>query len=156
MPATLNRYYISVFLLRSAPQFQFQFWKKMLWRWPDVLKRCDERANSFSEYPVQIGKDLSGIDSGKCAFGEPWCEGHMFNWDTITWTWKNFEIWAFWMAENALEILQMLYFLYLKAWPSPDFQRFKSLDPPPLLRNFIDDPPLWSPSPPPSPTPTPQ
>ena len=28
------------------------------------------------------------------------------------------------MAENALEILQSLCFLYLKAWPSPDFQRF--------------------------------
>ena len=78
----------------------------------------------------------------------------------LTWMWKhleargvrgNFEIWAPWMAENALEILQILCFLYLKAWPSPDFQRFKSLDPPPLLQNFIDDPPLWSPSPPPPP-----
>ena len=53
------------------------------------------------------------------------------------------------MAENALEILQILCFLYLKTWPSPDFQRFKSLDPPPLPQNFIDDPTLWSPSPPP-------
>ena len=61
------------------------------------------------------------------------------------------EIWAPWMAENALEILQSLCFLYLKAWPSPDFQRFKNLDPPLSLQNFIDDPPLWSPSPPPSP-----
>ena len=85
----------------------------------------------------------------------------------LTWTWKhseargdrghappgNFEIWAPWKAENVLEILQSLCFLYLKAWHSPDFQRFKSLDPPPLLQNFIDDPPLWSPAhaPPPPP-----
>ena len=34
-----------------------------------------------------------------------------------------------------------------KSMTSPDFQRFKSLDPPPLLQNFIDDPPLWSPGP---------
>ena len=52
------------------------------------------------------------------------------------------------MAENVLEILQSLCFLYLKAGPSPDFQKFKSLDPPPLLKNFTDDPPLWSPNPP--------
>ena len=50
------------------------------------------------------------------------------------------------MVENALEILQSLCFLYLKAMILPDFQRFKSLDPPPLPQNFIDDPPRWSPS----------
>ena len=42
-------------------------------------------------------------------------------------------------------------FFYLKAWPSPHFQRFKSLDPPPLLQNFIDDPPLFHAPPPPRP-----
>ena len=63
----------------------------------------------------------------------------------------NFEIWAPWMAENVLEILQSLCFLYLKAWPSPDFQRFKSLDPPPLPQNFIDDPSPLKPQPTPPP-----
>ena len=46
------------------------------------------------------------------------------------------------MAKNALEILQILCFLNLKAWPAPDFQRYKSLDSLPLLQNFTDDPPL--------------
>ena len=41
------------------------------------------------------------------------------------------------------------------AWPSPNFQRFKSLDPTPLLQNVTDDPPLWSLSPPPPPPPPP-
>ena len=43
------------------------------------------------------------------------------------------------MAENALEIVQIVCLLNLKAWPSPNFQGFKSLDPPQnLLQNFTD------------------
>ena len=34
-----NKYYIRIFC-QGAHLCQFQFWKKMLWRWPDVLKRC--------------------------------------------------------------------------------------------------------------------
>ena len=32
-----NKYYIRIFC-QGAHLCQFQFWKKMLWRWPDVLK----------------------------------------------------------------------------------------------------------------------
>ena len=54
------------------------------------------------------------------------------------------------MAENALEILQSLCFLYLKAWPSPDFQRFKTLDPPALLQISLMTLPSEAPAHPPN------
>ena len=55
------------------------------------------------------------------------------------------------MAENLLEILQILCFLNLKAWPSPDFQRFKSLDPPHYSKISLMTLPSEAPDHPPSP-----
>ena len=142
---------------------QFQFWKKMLWGWRDVTNM------NVTNMPTCSQSILSKL--GKICQNLTVENVHVVNHGVrdavrLTWTWKhmearwvrghgppwNFEIWAPWMAENVLEILHSLCFRYLKA-PSPDFQRFKSLDPPPLLQNFIDDPPLWSPSPPPPPPP---
>ena len=54
----------------------------------------------------------------------------------------NFEIWAPWMAENALEILQIVCFLNLKAWPCPNFQGLKITRPPKSPGNEVE-PWLW-------------
>ena len=50
----------------------------------------------------------------------------------------NFEIWAPWMAENALEIFQIVCFLNLRAWPCPNFQGLKKTLQPKGPRNEVE------------------
>ena len=64
-----------VFLSRSAP-LSISILKENA----VALTRC---SRVFKMYLVQIGKDLSGIDSGKCACGEPWGVECISNWDRI-------------------------------------------------------------------------
>ena len=75
---SLNKYYIRIFV-KECTSVNFNSKRKCCGVLDQMfLKDLNLHANSFSEYSVQIGKDSSGIDSGKCVFGEPQTEGHMF------------------------------------------------------------------------------
>ena len=107
-----------------------------------ILKCC--AGDSLSKYYIHIfvkeprGVYTTGIwvgGYGACFPGKFWNLGSLNGWKCI----RNFANLMFFESK-------------IKAWPSPDFQRFKSLDPPPLLQNSTDDPPLCQAPAPPSPT----
>ena len=120
------------------------------------------RSQSIMSKLVKIGQELTVENVHVVNHGVR--DKCLIKWDTVglTWMWKhleargvgghappgNFEIWGPWMAENALEILQSLCFLYLKAWPSPDFQRFKTLTLPHYSKMSLMTLPQSPPSPP--------
>ena len=119
-------------LVEERTSFDWQFWKKIMWRW--LMRQLVLRESSCPNGEWFVWN----WQSGKCASCAPCQETHYERASNRNW------------AKGACSTVKMwnLSPLNGRYALNPDFQRFKNLDPSPFLRHFTD-PPLWSPSPPP-------